>query len=105
VSENPNAQALARQTWELWRQSMRMARNVLRAERPPQLSAGEAAEHYYAQVPMIAGHIFDRMLSDSAFLKQAPDRDQQERIESVQAIVLELADLNGAVEKDMGPEA
>lgn len=105
MSDNPNAQALAQQNWKLWRQSMRMALNVLRAERPPQLPDGEAVGHYYAQVPMIAGHIFDRMLSDSAFLKQAPDRDQQERIESVEVMVRELADLNGAVEKQMEPEA
>lgn len=105
MSENPNAQAMARQNWELWRQAMRMARNMLRVEKPVQLQDAEAVQHYYSQVPMIASHIFDRTLSDSAFLKQAPDRDQQERIESVQAVVRELAALNRTVEKEMEPEA
>lgn len=104
MGENPNAEALVRQTWELWRESMRLARNVLREGRPPQVKAGEPMEHYYAQVPMIAAHIFDRMLSHSAFLKQAPERDQQECVESISVVVREVAALSTKVEKEMEPE-
>lgn len=102
MSENPAARQLVRQEWGLFCQAMKMARLLLSHGEPLTFEDREQREHYYAAAPIVALHIFDRMLSDSAFLQQANERDHEQRSAGTAAIIGEMEALMGEIEKQKG---
>jgi hypothetical protein len=99
-SENPRAVILIRHQWGAWTQAMRMARNLLKAERPVDFHDQENADRYYSFIPLIASSIVRDILQDAAFLKQAPENMQEDRISSMGAFIKELAAFNDEQEKE-----
>ena len=101
--ENPKARTIVRQTFALYREAMRMAALVLRAEEPITWEDREQKERYYTYAPIIGGQIYHDLLQNSAFIEQATDKDHESRFESVDTITTEAARLND--EQENGTKA
>jgi hypothetical protein len=107
-TENRGADRIVAEKWAVWRESFRMARIMLKEQEPLTFEDTVAKEHYYSNVPILAMALHDQMLSGSAFIHQAPEKDQLERYDSAMAIVASMKAANDEVEEkgkaaDAGP--
>ncbi len=100
-SENPRAATLVKQNWAAWVQAMRMAKNLMKSEEPLDFHDNENKERYYAYVPMVAMTMVKDMFSDSAFLEQAPEKVQEERLAMVATCLRELKAFNDEIEENL----
>jgi hypothetical protein len=100
-SENPRAAEMIRQNWMAWRESMRMARNLMKVEQPSEFHDRENSERYWSFLPMVAQSMVHDLFSDSAFLQQAPERTQEERLAMVNLQLKEVCKFNDKIEKDL----
>lgn len=98
-TENPAADRIVAEKWAVWRESFRMAKLILKEQEPCAWTEGDAREHYYANVPILAMALHDQMMGGTSFISQVNEKDQIERYDLAMAMVNSMKTANEAVEK------
>lgn len=99
-TENPAADRIVAEKWAVWRECFRMAKLLLKESEPCSWgSEGNAKEHYYANVPVLAMALHDQMMGGTSFISQVVEKDQIERYELAMAMVKTMQAANDLVEK------
>lgn len=98
-SENPRAATLLRQNWNIWVQSMRAANLLLKSQEPMTFEDREQQERYMSFVPLVATKMYDDFLHYGAYVEQATDKQQDERIATTAGLLKEMTALNDENEK------
>ena len=90
-TENPAASRLVVESWDLWREAFRMARQILKENEPTEhLHDEEQRANYYASIPSMAARLHDEILSNMAFLHNTKEHEQITRYEEAVAMVQAL---------------
>lgn len=98
-TESPGADRIVAEKWAMWRASFRMAKQLLKEQEPVSWEDREAKEHYWSNVPILAMALHDQMLGGSAYINQAPEKDQLERFDHAMAVVRSMNAATTAAEK------
>jgi len=89
--ENPAASRLVAESWQLWGEAFRMARQILKENEPSEhLHDAEQRATYYAAIPSMASRLHDEILSNMAFLHNTKEQEQITRYEEAVAMVRAL---------------